>query len=145
MKMNNKSLLLPITLILIFILGMVLQRSAVSEQKVTDYPVDMRNDSTTKLGQATERYTARVDRVAVVFEQWDYTKYQLQTNELIREGAMNTERGFENDVDATVYILNWQKPAGEQIIYVRLTSKPTWLYLLDSDKKIIRGSRLQLQ
>ena len=93
----------------------------------------------------TERFSAQVDRVVVVFEQWDYMRYRLQTNNLVRVGELNTERGFENDRDATVYILNWQKPMGEQIRYVRLTAEPTNLYILDNENKLIRGSQLKLQ
>ena len=94
---------------------------------------------------ATERFSAQVDRVVVVFEQWDYTRYRLQTNDLVRAGELNTERGFENDENATVYILNWQKPIGEQIRYIRLTAEPTNLYMLGNDNKVIRGSQLKLQ
>jgi hypothetical protein len=93
----------------------------------------------------TERYSAYIDRVEVVFEHKDYTQYQLRTNERVQKGDLNTERGFENDEDATVYVLNWQKPAGEQILYVRLTAEPGRLYLLDSERNILRGSVLYLQ
>lgn len=93
----------------------------------------------------TERYSAQVDRVKVIFEQWDYTRYRLQTNELVREGEMNTERGFGDDLDATVYVLNWQTPVGEQIRYVRLTAEPGYLYALDSDHNIIKSGRLVLE
>lgn len=110
-----------------------------------DYPVVIGNDSATKLGQATERYTARVDRVDVVFEHWDYTRFRLQTNGLIREGDLKSERGFAADPDAMVYVLNAHKPVGEQIRYVRLTAEPTFLYMLDSANEIIRGGKLQLE
>lgn len=93
----------------------------------------------------TERYSARVDRVNVVFEQKDYTSYRLTTNGLVREGELNTERGYGNDPDATVYVLNWQKPEGERMYYVRLTSEPTKLYVLDSNREIIIGSALTLE
>jgi hypothetical protein len=93
----------------------------------------------------TERYSARVDRVDVVFEQKDYTSYRLTTNELVREGELNTERGFGDDPDATVYILNWRKPVGEHIYYVRLTSEPEKIFVLDSNREIIKGSALTLE
>lgn len=91
---------------------------------------------------ATERYSARVDRVDVTFEQWDYTRFRLTTNGAIREGELNTERGFKDDEDATVYLLNWRKPEGEHIYYVRLADDPTHLYVLDGNREIIRGSAL---
>lgn len=94
---------------------------------------------------ATERYSARVDRVNVVFEHYDYTSYRLTTNGLVREGELNTERGFEADIDATVFVLNWQKPEGEQMRYVRLSTDPTHLYFIDSEQKIVMGSVLTLE
>ncbi len=93
---------------------------------------------------ATEKYSARVDRVNVAFEHKDFTKYRLTTNSLVREGELNTERGFENDPDATVFVLNWQRPEGERIYYVKLTSEPSKLYVLDSNREIIKGSALTL-
>ena len=100
---------------------------------------------TLKPAEPTERYLAQVDRVTVVFEQRDYTSYTLTTNGLVRTGELNSERGFENDPDATVYILNWQKPEGEQIRYVRLTAEPKYLYMLDTEREIVRSSRLLLE
>lgn len=93
----------------------------------------------------TERYSAQVDRVKVLFEQWDYTRYRLQTNELVREGEMNSERGFDDDPDATVYVLNWQAPEGEQIRYVRLSAEPERLYALDGYQNIIKSGPLVLE
>jgi hypothetical protein len=90
----------------------------------------------------TERYSARIDRVDVVFQQKDYTSYRLITNGAVREGELNTERGFEDDPDATVYVLNWQKPEAQQMLYVRFTVEPTKLYLLDSERRVVKGSVL---
>jgi hypothetical protein len=90
----------------------------------------------------TERFSARIDRVDVVFEQKDYTSYRLITNGAVREGELNSERGFENDPNATVYVLNWQKPEAQQMRYVRFTNEPMKLYLLDSDLKVVTGSAL---
>jgi hypothetical protein len=94
----------------------------VTENQITETVIDENKEKETVA--ATERYSAQVDRVKVVFEQWDYTRYRLQTNDLVREGEMNSERGFEDDMDATVYVLNWQKPEGEQTRYVRLSAEP---------------------
>lgn len=93
----------------------------------------------------TERYSARVDRVDVVFEHTNYTKYRITTNGLVREGELNTERGYNDDDDATVYVLNWQLEEGEQIRYVRLTAEPEKLYVLDASNEIISGSPLMLE
>jgi hypothetical protein len=109
-------------------------KAEVSDVRAPDASVDWTT--------VTERYAARVDRVDVAFEQKDYTRYRLTTNGLVREGELNTERGFEEDPDATVYVLNWRKPEGEQIYYVRLTAEPDRIYVLDGDRRIIRGGAL---
>jgi hypothetical protein len=93
----------------------------------------------------TERYSARVDRVDVAFEHKDYTRYRLTTNGLVREGELNTERGYKTDEDATVYVLNWQQGEGEQIRYVRRTQDPKNLYLLDTNNDIASGTPLVLE
>lgn len=93
----------------------------------------------------TERFSAKVDRVDVVFEQKDYTSYRLITNGAVREGELNTERGFEDDQDATVYVLNWQEPEEQQMLYVRFTDEPTKLYLLDTMRRVVQGSVLTKQ
>lgn len=119
-------------------------KQSVSEPVVAEEAV-VEETSAHEVVEYTERYAARVDRVNVVFEHKDYTWYRLTTNDLVREGELNTERGFEDDIDATVYVLNWQQPEGQQMFYVRLTDEPGVLYALDGDRKILRGSALKLQ
>lgn len=92
----------------------------------------------------TERYRGQVDRVSVAFENYNYTSYRLVTNGVVREGELNTERGYKEDVDATVYVLNWQKPEGEQVRYVRLTNEPGKLFLLNTEGDI-SGTPLNLE
>jgi hypothetical protein len=50
----------------------------------------------------TERYRGVTDEGLVVFEHMNYTSYRLTRNGLVEEGALNTERGYGDDVDATV-------------------------------------------
>lgn len=92
----------------------------------------------------TERYRGQVDRVSVAFENYNYTSYRLVTNGVVREGELNTERGYKEDTDATVYVLNWQKPEGEQVRYVRLTNEPGKLFLLNTEGDI-SGTPLNLE
>lgn len=95
-----------------------------------------------ELPAVTERFSARVDRVDVLFEHTDYTRYRLVTNGLVREGELNTERGYAEDENATVYVLNWQEPVGKQQYFVRLTAEPDKLYVLDGDRQLIRSGAL---
>lgn len=136
----NKSLVG--TAVVLMLVGIVVSRPFSTESPKVQ-PVTVPIEIIPKVSeQATERFSARVDRVEVQFEHWNYTRYRLQTNDLVREGDMNSERGFKTDLDATVFVLNWQKPVGEQIRYVRLTSEPNFLYILDTNNKIIQGSGL---
>lgn len=90
----------------------------------------------------TERYVGQIDRVSVIFEHSDYTSYRLSTNDIVREGQLNTERGYKDDSDATVYVLNWRLPEGEQLRYVRLTDIPEKLFLLDTEQNVVSSSVL---
>jgi hypothetical protein len=71
----------------------------------------------------------------IIFKQQDYTRYELTFEKLERRGDLNTERGWQDDADATVYILNWQRPADEQLVFVRTTAAPNVLTLLDASRK----------
>ena len=53
-------------------------------------------------------------------------------------GKINTERGFEKDIDATLYILNYDKP-GKERYFVRLTDQPGLIHMLGLDKKLIQS------
>lgn len=114
----------------------------IGEPLVGIQETDVTQVESIKGNEVTERYSAQVDRVKVIFEHTDYTTYRLQTNDLVRTGDMNTERGYKADIDATVYVLNWQLPEGKQMRYVRLTAEPEYLYGLDSAGEVLRGSRL---
>jgi len=90
----------------------------------------------------TEQFAGQIDRVSVQFAHQDYTTYELTTNGVMRSGPLNTERGFGDDADATVYVLNWQSDPTEHILYVRLSREPDSLYLLDSNRAMVTGSVL---
>ncbi len=78
---------------------------------------------------------------------WAANSYQKNTYTLTKEyptkqtvdysGKFNTERGFKEDIDATVFILNYDKPENEQLYFVYFSNNPNILYRLDSLKKEI--------
>jgi hypothetical protein len=37
------------------------------------------------------------------------------------EGMLNTERGWKGDIDATLFVLNWQEAEEDQIFFVKKT------------------------
>ena len=100
------------------------------------------SDQQTSFSSPTERFTGKINGEDVVFEQKEYTKYRLEINGKVSTGSLNTERGFGSDIDATVYILNWDKPEAEQKYYVRLTSDQKHIQLLDSNRKVVPGALL---
>jgi copper homeostasis protein (lipoprotein) len=51
------------------------------------------------------------------------------------EGNLNTERGYEKDENATVYILNWDKPDNLQRLFVRSTGNDKQLFEIGIDRK----------
>lgn len=93
-------------------------------------------------GNYTERYSRQVDRVSVAFEHYNYTTFRLITGDRIQNGELNTERGYKDDIDATVFVLNWQDEESEQLRYVKLSKEPDRIYLLDTNGEILRGSYL---
>ena len=52
-----------------------------------------------------------------------------------REGSLNTERGFGDDKDATVFILDHDKDAAKQRFFVRYTGEDDVIKALDKDRK----------
>ncbi|MBF4280948.1 hypothetical protein EAY27_28130, partial [Vibrio anguillarum] len=44
--------------------------------------------------------------------------YRMSVDGLVTLGELNTERGFEQDDNASLFILNWRKPEVEQIKFV---------------------------
>ncbi|MEI6280931.1 MAG: hypothetical protein WCP17_02955 [bacterium] len=91
----------------------------------------------------TEKFTGDINGKAVIFEQADYVNYRLTIDGVVKEGDLNTERGFRNDENATVYVLDWKKPETEQKYYVRLSNDSTHIQLLDSNRNIIPGELLK--
>ena len=52
----------------------------------------------------------------------------------ITKGNLNYERGFEDDQDATLYVLNFDKPSEERY-FVRLSTNDSVIFPLDNHKK----------
>ena len=89
----------------------------------------------------TEIFTGTVNGVKIVFKHTDYTQYRLKEGKKVTTGALNTERGFEKDEDATVYILNSDKPESEQKYFVRYTDGK--FVMLDAKRKVIPGANFK--
>jgi hypothetical protein len=86
----------------------------------------------------TERFTGDD---GLIFEHWGYQSFRLVTNGKNMSGRMNTERGLGTDRDATVYILNDDRPEAEQVLFARLTSGG--IVRLNGNREIIQGASLK--
>lgn len=83
---------------------------------------------------ATETYSGMsTDGEKIVFVHQDYTRYTLQVGDAKSTGMLNTERGWQEDNDATVFVLNWQAPDTDQIVFVKKTGS-TALTQLNTDR-----------
>jgi hypothetical protein len=58
--------------------------------------------------------------------------YRLSSDGNYILGQLNTEKGFQDESNATVFILDWQDSESEKIKFVKLLSNPSKLILLDS-------------
>lgn len=91
--------------------------------------------------KGSECFYGTVKGIAIVFEHQDYTKFRMTENGKLVEGALNTERGFGDDPDATVYVLNFGQPEEEWRYIVRYSSGR--VVMLDQDRKEIPQSNLR--
>ncbi len=57
--------------------------------------------------------------------------YRMSVDGLVTLWELNTERGFEQDDNASLFILNWRKPDVEQIKFVKLSNDHQRLVLVD--------------
>ncbi len=98
----------------------------------------------TMLGEPTERFVGTIDDVLTVFEHKDFTSYTLIEAGVSVSGELNTERGYKDDIDATVFVLDWQKPEAEQKYFVRFTSSTT-IQKLDANRELLTGAVLEYE
>jgi copper homeostasis protein (lipoprotein) len=55
------------------------------------------------------------------------------------KGSFNEEKGFEDDADAAVIVLNYGKP-GQERYFLRLTARPGELQMLDKSRQQIKST-----
>ncbi len=60
-------------------------------------------------------------------------------NVFVQKGNFNTERGVGKDKNGTIYVLNYDKPEGEQIFYGLTSAEPNKIFLLDKERQIIKS------
>lgn len=107
--------------------------------KVANPPV---RDSIMLKDAATETFRGSLNDKEVVFSHSNYQTYVLKTGDESNSGKMNTERGYGDDRDATVYVLNSDKPKAEQQYFVRNSNGS--VYMLDKDRFVVDGAVFEL-
>ncbi len=63
-------------------------------------------------------------------------QYRMTVDGLVTFGELNTERGFEQDENASLFILNWQQPEAEQIKFVKLSKDHSVLVRVDANGQL---------
>jgi hypothetical protein len=92
----------------------------------------------------TERYSGMIGNDIITFEHTDHTRYTYTKNTAVETGDLNTERGYGDDIDATVYVLNWKAPESKQKLFVRLTNDPGKVHLLDASRNMVEDATLDI-
>ncbi|MEL4278311.1 hypothetical protein [Shewanella xiamenensis] len=69
-------------------------------------------------------------------------QYRMTVDGLATFGELNTELGFEQDENASLFILNWQQPEAEQIKFVKLSKDHSVLVRVDANGQLNNTSTL---
>jgi len=93
-----------------------------------------------KFENPTETYVGTVKGVPIIFEHKNFTQYRLTEGDVVTQGNLNTERGFQDDEDATVFILDFDKLQDAQKYIVRFSNGQC--VLLDAQRNVLPGANL---
>jgi hypothetical protein len=86
--------------------------------------------------QPTQTFQGTVNGTTWTFEHNHYSEFRLQRGEQTEIGDMNTERGWQDDMNATVYVLHPNAKADLQLLLVRSTGT-TALMLLNDQRQLV--------
>ncbi len=73
---------------------------------------------------------------------YELTEIYIDRDTLVSTGRFNTERGFGDDNDATVVVLNYDRPESEQQYYMHYSALPGDLHVLNPKKELIKDTTL---
>ncbi len=90
----------------------------------------------------TETFRGRYNDSDVIFSHFDFKSYRLNLGGRLSSGVLNTERGYGDDPNATVYILNSDKPKNEQKYFVRTPAGS--VYMLDQNRYVMEDAFFDL-
>jgi len=93
---------------------------------------------------ATETYKGmNAGDKTVVFAHQDYTRYRLNIGDVVSGGQLNTQRGWQDDIDATVFVLNWQATDDEQILFVKKTDSDSLTQVNSNRTELVQAVKLK--
>jgi len=93
---------------------------------------------------ATETYKGmNAGDKTVVFAHQDYTRYRLNIGDVVSGGQLNTQRGWQDDIDATVFVLNWQATDDEQILFVKKTDSDSLTQVNSNRTELVPAVKLK--
>lgn len=84
----------------------------------------------------TQTFQGTVHGTFWTFEHHDYSDFRLQRGEQTEVGDLNTERGWQDDMNATVYVLHPNAEADRQLLLVRRTGTSA-LVLLNDQRQLV--------
>ncbi len=125
-----------------FSIFLILSCLSCSEGDLAEFQQPVRSASTGAADSViwkdpTEVFTGNVQGKSIIFMQKNYQLFRLSEAGRISTGNLNTERGYGDDPDATVYILDHDKPDRLQKYFVRLSSGS--VRMLDSKRQAVNG------
>ena len=83
----------------------------------------------------TETFSGTYQEKEVVFSHYNFKAYSLSIAGVITKGLLTNERGYGDDPNATVYVLNSDKPKNERSYIVRTPNGS--VYMLDKDRYVM--------
>jgi hypothetical protein len=128
------------TIILIIMLGIIACGPKQTEQSEENLADTTHNKQEQALkpdpwSNPSETFTGTANDVRIKFQHKDYTSYRLITGVDTTEGTLNTERGFQNDEDATLYILYYDKQDSVLWHFARMSDG--MILMLDKDRNVL--------
>jgi hypothetical protein len=84
----------------------------------------------------SEIFVGEINGAHIKFEHWNYTRFRFTERNRITLGALNTERGFQDDEDATLFIMNFDKPEAERRYLVRHSDGTVALLEADAQRSL---------
>ncbi len=73
---------------------------------------------------------------------FELTEVYIDRDTFVTSGRFNTERGYGNDNDATVIVLNYDQPESEQSYYMHYSIQPGELHALTIGRELHTDTRM---